>query len=223
MTRRILVINPNSSADVTAEIDRVMAPLRGPDIDILCTQLDDAPPGIQSQRDSEIVVPLVLAEIEIREDTTDAFVIACYSDPGLFAAREVTTRPVFGVAQSALAFAGTLGERVGVISLSRAAVARHMAYARALRMDGMIVADLPVGKSVAELQDEAAASGAMIDAGRDLVERFDANVIVLGCAGMARHRERMEKALGCPVVDPTEAAVGLALTSLRCRYRTVAR
>lgn len=223
MARRILVINPNSFKAVTAEIDRVMGPMRCADIEIVCTQLDDAPPGIQSQRDAEMVVPLVLAEIEARQATTDAFVIACYSDPGLFAARESTRRPVFGVAQSGLAFAAMLGERVGVISLSRTAVARHMAYARALRLDGVIVADLPVGKSVAELQDEGMGSGPMIEAGRDLVERYGANVIVLGCAGMARYRERMETALDCPVVDPTEAAVGAALTSLRCRYRTVGR
>lgn len=223
MKRRILVINPNSSKAVTAEIDRTMERLRGADIEIVCTQLDAGPPGIQSQRDSEMVVPLVLAEIEARQETTDAFVIACYSDPGLFAARESTTRPVFGVAQSALAFAVTLGERVGVISLSPAAVARHMAYARALRLDGFIVADLPVGKSVAELQDADAASEPMIAVGRALIDQHGANVIVLGCAGMARYREKMEAVLGCPVVDPTEAAVGQALTALRCRYRTVRR
>ncbi len=223
MAQRVLVINPNSSKVVTAEIERALTPLRGPDIEVVCTQLNDGPAGIHSQRDSEMVVPLVLAEIEAQQDKTDAFVIACYSDPGLFSARESTTRPVFGVAQSALAFAATLGERVGIISLSPTAVARHMAYARSLRLDRPIVADLPVGKTVAELQDEDAAAGPMIEIGRDLIERFGANVIVLGCAGMARHRERMETALGCPVVDPTEAAVGLALTALRCRYRTVRR
>jgi Asp/Glu/hydantoin racemase len=223
MAKRLLVINPNSSKVVTAEIDRCMEPLRGPDVEIVCTQLDDAPPGIQSQRDADTVVPLVLNEIEARRDTVDGFVLACYSDPGLFAAREITDKPVFGVAQSALAFAGTLGERVGVISLSRTAVARHMAHARELRLDAPIVADLAVDRTVAELQDEAAAAEPMIAVGRELTDRFGAEVIVLGCAGMARHRERMEAALGRPVVDPTEAAVGFALTALRCRYRTVRR
>ena len=223
MAKRILVINPNSSQAVTAEIDRVMEPLRSADMGIDCVCLADGPPGIQSQRDAEMVVPHVLAEISANEDKTDAFVIACYSDPGLFSARELTRRPVFGVAQSAMAFAATLGERIGVISLSRTAVARHMAYARALHMDASIVADLPVDKTVAELQDVDLAGGAMMETGRDLVERFGANVIVLGCAGMARHRERLEAALRCPVVDPTEAGVGLAITALRCNYGTVAR
>ena len=93
---------------MTAEIDRALERLRSAEIEIACTQLDAGPPGIHSQRDSEMVVPLVLAEIEASEDTADAFVIACYSDPGLFSARESTSRPVFGVAQSALAFASTL-------------------------------------------------------------------------------------------------------------------
>lgn len=221
--RRILVINPNSSTAVTAEIDRVLEALRPPDIKIDCTTLSEAPAGIQSQRDADTVVPLVLAELEANVSQADAFVIACYSDPGVFSARELTDKPVFGVAQSALAFASTLGERLGIISLSHTAVARHMAHARALRMDAPIVADLPVGKSVAELQDDELTAEAMIKTGRTLVDQYGANVIVLGCAGMARHRDRMEAALGCPVVDPTEAAVGLALTALRCKYRTVAR
>lgn len=60
--RRILVINPNSSASVTAAIDEAVAPLRiagGPDIEVV--GLAEGPPGISSQRDAaSVVMPLVI-------------------------------------------------------------------------------------------------------------------------------------------------------------------
>ena len=87
----------------------------------------------------------------------------------------------------------------------------------------VLVADLPVNLSVAELQDDACASGRLIEIGRELIEHHGANVIVLGCAGMARHRARLEETLQVSVVDPTQAAVGMALTALRCDYQTMAR
>lgn len=221
--RRILVINPNSSEAVTREIGRALEALSCDDIAIDCMTLREGPPGIETQRDSDMVVPHLVAAIVENAERADAFVIACYSDPGLFSAREATRRPVFGIAQSALTFAANLGERTGVISIRRASVARHMAYAKGLNLAGTLVADLSVDLSVAELQDDARASDRLIETGRALIERHDANVIVLGCAGMARHRARLEDVLQISVVDPTQAAVGMALTALRCHYQTMAR
>src|SRR3954471_1888485 len=85
--RRILVINPNSSASVTAAIDDAVVPLRiagGPDIEVV--GLAEGPPGISSQRDADsVVMPLVN---RVSRDDADAFVLACFSDPGLHAVRE---------------------------------------------------------------------------------------------------------------------------------------
>ena len=97
--RRILVINPNSSASVTAAIDDAVAPLRiagGPDIEVV--GLAEGPPGISSQRDADsVVMPLVN---RVSRDNADAFVLACFSDPGLHAVREAAGgRPVLGIAE----------------------------------------------------------------------------------------------------------------------------
>src|SRR5258707_13353693 len=90
MVDRIVVINPNSTVAVTSGIDAAMAPLRvpgGPDID--CVTLAEGPPGIENQGHVESVIQPLLRLIQSRDDAA-AFVIACYSDPGLFAAREAT-------------------------------------------------------------------------------------------------------------------------------------
>ena len=102
MPARILVINPNSSAAVTAAIDAAMAPLRiagGPEISV--AGLASGPPGIATQRDADsVVTPLVEW---VGRDPSDAFVLACFSDPGLHAVRE------------ALKAAGYAGEKVVVL------------------------------------------------------------------------------------------------------------
>jgi Asp/Glu/hydantoin racemase len=54
----------------------------------------------------------------------------------------------------------------------------------------------------------------MIDVGRALREQDGAMSIVMGCAGMARHRKPLEEALGIPVIDPTQAAVAMAVGTL---------
>ena len=218
MSNRILVINPNSNEQVTEAMDRALDPFRGencPTID--CITLREGPLGIESQSDADAAAPLVYRTVYENEENADAFVIACYSDPGLRAARELTRKPVFGIAEAGLSTAIMLGGRIGVISILENAVERHFSYARSLSLDSRIVADVPIGLSVAELADEKIVTSKMLDVGRRLHRDFGADVIVLGCAGMARYRRALEDNIGVPVIDPTQAAVAAAVSALRLK------
>jgi len=217
---RILVINPNSNTAVTASIDRALAPLRTNDApEIACMTIAEGPPGIESQRDADAAAPLVARTIGANLESADAFVVACYSDPGLRAARELTDKPVFGMAETGLSTALSLGGRVGVISILAAAVERHWVYARSLGLDHRIAADLPVDLTVAQLADEEVTAERMLAVGRRLCDSHGATVILLGCAGMARYRELLQQNLCRVVIDPTQAAVAAAITALRLGYR----
>ncbi len=152
-----------------------------------------------------------------------AFVIACFSDPGLHAVRETTRKPVLGIAEAGLLSALTLGERVGVIAILAASLARHRRLVRALGLESRFAGALPVGLGVTALADEEAALGRMTEVGRRLRDEAGADVLVMGCAGMARYRARLEAALALPVLDPTQSAVGMAITAARLGYRTAAQ
>lgn len=220
MAGRITVINPNSNTAVTAAIDQALACFRhadGPEIE--CVTLHDGPCGIEWQRDSDIAATLVARYVAAQADRTDAFVIACYSDPGVQAAREVTRKPVFGCAETALTTALAMGGRPGVISILEVAVRRHWDHARKLSLDRLVAADIPIGLPVADLADVSRTRPRMIAAGRRLRDEYGADFIVLGCAGMARYREALEADLDMTVIDPTQAAVGAAITALRLGYR----
>jgi allantoin racemase len=209
---RILVINPNSSLAVTAAIDAAMQPLRiagGPEI--VVDHLRSGPPGIATQQDADSVV-MPLAE-RVRGDGADAFVLACFSDPGLHTVREAAGgRPVMGIAEWGLLRALTLGERFGIIALSPASVQRQQRYVRQMGLQDRYVGSWPIDASAAETAGEAVRER-LAEAGRILATR-GADVLVLGCAGMAGHRRALQDLIGRPVVEPTQQAVAAAISAL---------
>jgi Asp/Glu/hydantoin racemase len=219
-SQRIVVINPNALGAVTAAISAALEPLRlpgGPAID--CIDFPDGPPGIETQDDVDAAGRLVARYVRAHEAAADAFVVACFSDPGLHAAREATAKPVLGIAESGLLTAMTLGNHVGIIAILPTSLARHWRYIRALGIESRVVADLPVGLGVAALADEGKTFARLREVGAALIAA-GADVLVLGCAGMARYRVPLEQALRVPVVDPAQAATGMALTALRLGYRS---
>jgi allantoin racemase len=153
--------------------------------------------------------------IRDQEAASAAFVIACFSDPGLFSAREVTGKPVLGIAECGILTALTLGHRFGVMSILARSVPRHLRYIAAMGVGQRLAADLPIGLEVTKLADELTTLRRMIDVGRSLRDDRGADVLVMGCAGMARYRAKLEEAVKIPVVEPTQAAVAMAIGRVR--------
>jgi Asp/Glu/hydantoin racemase len=209
--RRILVVNPNSNGEVTAGLDEALAPLRfagGPEI--VCATLAEGPVGIETQADIERVT-LPLANLVAADRRSDAFVIACYSDPGLQVCREATSRPVFGINECGVLSALARGERFGVIAIRSRSIRRHVRYLRQMGLEARLAGERALEMSVAETASGARTLERMIEIGRALRDTDGADVVVMGCAGMAKHRPALQAALGVPVIDPTQAAVAMAL------------
>ena len=213
---RILVINPNSTEAVTQGIDEAMAALRipgGPAID--CMTLKEGPPGIETQQHVDGVIPHLLHLVREREADYSAFVIACYSDPGLHSVREATAKPVLGISECGILTALTLGQKFGVIAILQKSIPRHLRYMGAMGVMDRLAGELPVGLAVTELSDEKKTFGRMVEVATALRDVHGANVIVMGCAGMARYRKPLQDAVGLPVVEPSQAAVGMAIARVR--------
>jgi Asp/Glu/hydantoin racemase len=209
--RQILIVNPNSNEAVTLGLEEALAPLRlrgGPEIE--CRTLAEGPFGVETQADVESVT-LPLARLVAGEPEAGAFVIACYSDPGLHVCREATRRPVFGIAECGVLTALARGERFGVIAIRQRSIRRHVRYMRSMGLLERLAGERPLEMSVAETASGEGTLARMVAVGQALRDQDGADVVVLGCAGMARHRAPLEDALGIPVVDPTQAAVAMAL------------
>ena len=174
----------------------------------------EGPPGIQTQRDVDGVVAPMLRLVAELDPRAAAFVIACFSDPGLHSARETTRRPVLGIMECGILTALTLGQRFGVIAILATSIPRHLRTINAMGVSSRLANERAVGLPVVELADESKTSSRMIEVGRALAAD-GANSIVMGCAGMAQYRDRVEQAAGVPVVEPTQAAVAMAIGRVR--------
>ncbi|QDP25249.1 aspartate/glutamate racemase family protein [Bradyrhizobium cosmicum] len=212
---RILVINPNSNPAVTQGLEEALKPLGfdgGPEV--VCQSLAEGPFGIESQADVDGVA-MPLRKLVEGDNSSAAFVIACYSDPGLQVCREGTSRPVFGIAECGVLTALARAETFGVIAIAQRSIPRHMRYLRQMGLTERLAGERPLNMSVAETASGEDTLGRMIEIGRALRDEDGARAIVMGCAGMARHRRPLEDALGIAVIDPTQAAVTMALGTVQ--------
>ncbi|MCL5779028.1 aspartate/glutamate racemase family protein [Limibaculum sp. FT325] len=220
MSGRLFVVNPNSSRTVTAAIDAGISRLRRPDgPEIICRTLAEGPPGIESQLQADRVIEPLLRHCLALEPEASGFVIACFGDPGLHALRDATAKPVLGIAECAVLTAMSLGQRFGVISILPPSVPRHIRYFGAMGVLDRLAGDLPLGLGVAELADADRTLGRMIETGRRLRDAHLADVLIMGCAGMAAYRDRLEQETSLPVVEPTQAAVAMALGQIALGWR----
>lgn len=205
---RILVVNPNTTASMTATIERAARAAAGPGTTIEAVTSAMGPASIEGYYDEALAVPGLLAEIRRGErDGVDAAVIACFDDSGLDAARAMAAIPVIGICEAALASASFVAKRIGIVTTDLRArvpveelVARYgMAGRVRVRAAGIPVLALedPASGAVARLREEIAHA---------LDEDF-AEAIVLGCAGMADLAAALQRDFGVPVIDGVSAAV----------------
>lgn len=209
---RILLINPNRSKSCTAGIDAAVSAFRynsGPAICV--TDLPDGPPAIYSWRDWHAAVEPLCRRIE--HEAADVYIVACASDPGVEAARAVTTRPVLGIFRAAAAAAAVHAERFGVIAIVDASKARHLAALRAMGLESRLAAEVALNVTMETLLEPETVRARLIEAAHACVAA-GAGAVILGCTGMAHHRAAVARAASVPVIEPCQAAVALALPAL---------
>lgn len=219
---RLVVINPNTSATMTATIATAAAAVASPGTEIVAVTSPMGPASIESHYDEALAVPGIL-DVIARETGADGFVLACFGDPGLDAARELSPVPVAGIAEAAMRTAAYLGRGYSVVTtLARTAgrawdLAQRYGAGRTCR--AVRACEVPV----LELDDPASGARRKItDECHRAVEQDDCDAIVLGCAGMADLCAHLTAEVGVPVVDGVAAAtraveslVALGLTTGR--------
>ena len=216
MTKTIHVLNPSSRTDtgITEELARSLAWLSGPGVPrIECRTLADGPNGIANSVDSDRAAPAIFDFIKAHADDADAaaFVVACFSDPGVHAARELTSKPVIGIGEAGLTLALSLGERLGTIGVSAGQEGKNRRFVRRTGFTDRYAGHRSLGLDYADLQHPDRVSTRLAEAARDLRDQEAADVIVFAGAGLARYVDAVRADTGLPVVDPTLAAVLSAL------------
>jgi allantoin racemase len=204
---RIWVVNPNTTASMTEGIGRCATAVAGPGTEVTAVTSLFGPPSIESHYDEAMSVPGLLDAIAQGERAgVDGYVIACFGDPGLDAAREVATGPVIGIAEAAMHTASHLGRGFSVVTTLARTTGRAAELAERYGMQrfclGIHACEIPV----LDLETDPTAQKVVTEACREAIEHDGSDAIVLGCAGMAEMCRAISDELGVPVVDGVSAA-----------------
>lgn len=219
---RILVMNPNTTASMTASIRATATAVAAPGTDILATEPLWGPESIEGHFEGYLSAAAVLDRLATLDTPFDALVMAGFGEPGREGAQELLDVPVLDITESAAQMAMMLGHAYGVVTTLDRAVPQIR--------DRLLTAGLlqrcagvrGTGLGVLELEgDPERTTRIIIDTARSLV-RDGAEVICLGCGGMAGLQENVAAELGVPVVDGVAAAVKFAEAVVGLRLTTSA-
>ncbi|NDZ15651.1 Asp/Glu/hydantoin racemase [Variovorax sp. WS11] len=222
---RIKIINPNTTWSMTEKIGACARSVARPGTEIVVVSPAMGPASIESHYDEALAVPGLLQEIAAGErEGVDGYVIACFGDPGLQAARELARGPVVGIAQAAMHVASLVGTRFSVVTTLARTIgqARHLAevYGMQRFCANVRACEIPV------LELEAPGSKArerIVDECRRALAEDGSDTIVLGCAGMADLCAHIGQVLGVPVVDGVAAGTQLVESLVNLRLSTSKR
>lgn len=222
---RIKLINPNTTWSMTDKMAVAARGVAAPGTQIVAVSPRGGPASIEGHYDEAVATIGLLEEIRAGEaEGFDGYIIACFGDPGLMAAREAARGPVVGIAEAAMHMASLIAPGFSVVTtLARTrGIAEHLAerYGMARFCRRVRAADI----AVLELEDPASnACARIIEECRTALVEDGSGAIVLGCAGMADLAADISRAIGAPVVEGVTAAVTLVESLVRLGLGTSKR
>lgn len=209
---KIKVINPNTTLDMTKSIEHAAKHAARLDTEITAVSPKMGPISIESYYDEYLSIPGVLEEIKAGEkEGIDAFVIACWGDPGLNAARELTDKPVIGIAEASLYLASMLAARFSVVTVLPRIKTMLEELVDSYGMSKKVINIRTTPLCVIDFENDPERGMEMLrEEGKRAMEEDNAEAILLGCAGMAEFADSLEEEFGIPVIDGVVAGVKFA-------------
>jgi len=206
---KIKVINPNTTASMTQKIGMAARAVAAPGTEIIACNPAMGPVSIECHYDEALSVVGILEEIRQGEvEGVDGYVIACFGDPGLLAAREIAKGPVIGIAEAAMHIASLISTGFSIVTtLSRTRIIAQQLvenygmsrFCRNIRSTDLAVLELEVSGSQARK--------VIIEECRRAIVADNSGAIVLGCGGMADLAVAISQEIGVPVIDGVGGAV----------------
>ena len=218
--RRLLVINPNTSAAVSALLLQHAQAAAGLEVQVEVVTARFGAPYIADEASYAVAAHATLdawaAALSTLPAPPDAVLIGCFGDPGLLALRESSAVPVTGLAEAAFVEAAQHGRFAIVTGGERwvpilQSLAQSLGYAHALCG---IHAVAPTGAQLAA--DPLAAHALLTGACQDAVRQWGAQAVILGGAGLAGMAAHIQPHVSVPVIDSVIAGTHWALRNDAC-------
>jgi len=203
---KILIINPNSSQEMTGKIKETALDFVTGAFEVDCLPTPGAPEYIETYEDQLKAAPGMIQLVRENEDTCDAFIIACHCDPNLDAMKEITTKPVVGIGEVSMKIASMLGHSFSVVTDTSHSIPNKEALVRKYHLQEMLAS----AKASRRESEGLSFDEKIFQAAEAAVKEDNAEVLVLGCAGMTGMDKRLQEKLGVPVLDGVVCALIVA-------------
>ena len=215
---KLLIANANTSTRVTEIVGEAAREVALPGTQLKLATAEFGARIIASRTEIAIAQHAILDTIARHGEDCDGILVAASYDCGVRAARELTGKPVMGLTEASLLAAMTVGSRIGLIIWGKGAPALHHevidSYGFAENVCGTHRVDLP---ALATGEDAVRLDAATVDISRILVDRHDAEVILLLGAMFSGRSLRVEQDVGVPVLDGVRCAIPLLEAMVRIR------
>lgn len=203
-----MLVNGNTTPTITKNIEQTARKIALPGTEVRAVTPVIGPATVEGYLDGQLSALGVCEAIAAHQDEADAFVIACFSDPGLYAARELSEKPVVGIAETAMATAIQLGHRFGLLTPQRRLrpVLEGMVrlYGFTERLAGVRVVDREVADVASSSKDRLEK---FLDAAQHSLADDGAEVLILAGAVLSGLDVELSELLAAPVLDPVRCAV----------------
>lgn len=204
--RKILLINPNSSEKMTADIKNTVIQMQLSELEITTVKMQRAPEVLES---FESYTKASYEVMEYLQQTKgyDGILLACFGDPGLFALKEITRVPLIGIAESSFAIAQLLGYKFSIMAASQKAKPMMDQLVKSYGLENRLASVETLDLAIEEfLHNKELLLDALLEAGKRAISR-GAEVLIFGCAGMTMLGDDVERILGLPIIDPIKAGI----------------
>jgi allantoin racemase len=219
---KLAIINPNSTESMTLKCKEVAMKFKNSDTEIWASNPTDSPKSIEGHYDEVRSLPGLMDEIlKAKQWGADAYVIACFDDPGIAAARELVDGPVIGICEAAMHMTSIISSSFSVVTtLNRSVpIIEELVhkYGKERVCRKVRAADI----SVLSLEDGACNAMEKIESEiLKAVEEDNCEAIILGCAGMADLTIKLSQKCNIPVVDGVLCAIKMAEAMVGAKLMT---
>lgn len=210
MIVKIKIINPNTSESMTERIRISAEAYAGKDTEIIAVNSSWGPESIETYYDEFLAIPGTLKEIS-KEDGADAYILACFSDPGLEAARELTDKPVLGIAEAAISLSKFIAPNFSIITILDRSKHMNKDLLKKYEELNRCVSIRATNLRVLDFDsDKEKGIEALVNESKKAVREDRAESIILGCAGFSDYVEEIQKRIEVPVIDGVRSALKFA-------------
>jgi allantoin racemase len=217
-TPTILVVNPNTSTEMTAAIDRVAQAAAGMAARVITIRSRNGPHTIEGALDAALATAGMLEVIAAYETPFDAVVVACFGDPGVDALRMLVRVPVVGIGAASFMQAACISRHFAIVTPIAGTPGRYAAVTAAMGLTGQFVGTYQTLLSVVDFESDDPAVLETLVCRAEQAVKDGADCLLFGCAGIADQISAIGERVGVTCIASAAAGVSQAIACLRhCR------